>query len=122
MHAIYNVKRDCKFVPELYFYEEPATEAQNFRCNCYYVDVSEQTEEACALCCKYVCQNGSHIAANRRRRLSVHGADAPNPVRYEEVYTTFTGDAIPGGVLEEYAISPEVTPVKWKSELGRTSM
>ena len=122
MHAIYNVKRDCKFVPELYFYEELPTEVLNFRCDVYYVDVSEQIDAACDLIRKYECQKGWKIADNKRRRLASHGADAPKPVRYAEVYTTLVGDPMPGGVLEEYAIEKKMKPVKWTSELGRLTL
>ena len=34
-----------------------------------------------------------------------------------EVYTTFMGDEIPGGVLEEFAISKEMKPVTWSPDM-----
>ena len=122
MHAVYFAKRELKSSPELYFYEEPPREGQNFRCHCYYVDVTSQIDEACDLCRKYVCQNGERIASVKRSRLSVHGADAPTPVAFAEVYTTFTGDPVPDGVLEEFAIDKTMKPVKWTSELGRKTL
>ena len=111
------MKRDSGFSTELYFYEEPPREGQNFRCHCYYVDVTSQIDEACALCCKYVCQHGERIAAKKRIRLAKHGATAPKPVPFAEVYTTFMGDEIPGGVLEEFAISKEMKPVTWSPDM-----
>ena len=117
MHAVKNVKRTHKFETELYFYEEPPGEGQNFNCHCYYVDVSAQIDEACDLCCKYVCQHGERIAAKKRIRLAKHGATAPKPVPFAEVYTTFMGDEVPGGVLEEFAISKEMKPVTWNPDM-----
>lgn len=122
MHALFNVKRDHRFIAELYFYEEPPWEGQNFRCDAYYVDVSDQIDEACRLIGKYECQKGWKIAENKRRRLASHGTNAPKPVAFAEVYTTFVGDPIPGGVLEEYTIEKKMKPVKWTSELGRHTL
>ena len=122
MHALFNVKRDTGFTTELYFYEEPPTECQNFRCDAYYVDVSGQIDEACDLIGRYKCQKGWRIAENKRRRIAAHGANAPNPVAFAEVYTTFVGDPIPGGVLEEYAVEKRMKPVKWTSGLGRCTL
>ena len=72
-----------------------------------------------ALCCKWACQNGARIGTRKRTRLAKHGANAPKPVAYAEVYTTFTGEPMPDGVLAEFAVSPEMKPVEWKSEMGR---
>jgi len=122
MHGIWFAKKRLGYAPELYFYEEPPWEGQNFRCHAYYVDVTDQIDEACKLIGKYVCQKGERIAERKRVRLAKHGVDAPKPVSFAEVYTTFTGDRIPGGVLEEYVISTEMKPVKWASEYPRPTM
>ena len=119
LHAVYNVKRDHKLTTEVYFYEEPPDEGQNFTPKAYYVDVTEQMDEAYALCCKWACQNGARIGTRKRARLAKHGANAPQPVSFAEVYTTFTGEPMPDGVLAEFAVSPEMKPVEWKSEMGR---
>ena len=116
MHAVYKAKRR-QVRTELYFYEEPPGEGHNFNCHGYYVDVSEQIDEACALCCKWVCQRGDRIAAKKRIRLARHGENAPTPVAFAEVYTTFKGDSVPGGVLEEFAISKTMKPVVWSPDM-----
>ena len=115
MHAVFQARKAAP--TELYFYEEPPGEGYNFNCHCYYVDVSEQIDEACALCCKWACQHGDRIAKKKRIRLAKHGATAPKPVAFAEVYTTFKGDAVPGGVLEEFAISKTMKPVTWSPDM-----
>ena len=117
MHAVSVLSRRKLFKTELYFYEEPPGEGRNFYSPCYYVDVSAQIDEACDLCRRYVCQHGERIAATKRIRLAKHGATAPKPVAFAEVYTTFKGSRIPGGVLEEFAIVPEMKPVTWSPDM-----
>ena len=70
----------------------------------YYVDISPVMSEATELIGRYVCQNGTMLAENKKKRTAAHGRSAPRPVKFAEPYATFSGKPLRGGVLEEFAI------------------
>ena len=102
-HALFNVKRDHGFSCELYFFEETVQQTMNFHPQ-YYVDISPVMSEATELIGRYVCQNGTMLAENKKKRTAAHGRSAPRPVKFAEPYATFSGKPLRGGVLEEFAI------------------
>ena len=102
-HAVSIAARDHSFRTELYFYPEPPWQTKNFRAT-YYVDVTGVLDRSLELIGKYKCQNGTRIAEKKRKRLVEQGGQAPRKVEFAEMYTTFDGEPLPGGVLERFAV------------------
>lgn len=102
-HALWNVKRDCGFVTEEYFFEEAPWQTMNYRPT-YYVDVTSKIGAITNLIGKYECQDGKAIAQGKLKQMQERGRNAPTPVGYAETYATVSGQKIPGGLLDRYSV------------------
>ena len=102
-HAVYNVQRDRNFSTELYFSEGSPSQTMNY-CSTYSVDVTPFEAKALELVNCYVSQDGAALARDKAARLRERGREAMPPVVCAETYTTFSGDPLVGGVLEEYLL------------------
>ena len=91
--------------PELYFYEVVPGETEQFP-PLYRVDVTPTMERKVEMLRLYACQNKDDSLVKRKlRQAEGRGAECSPPVKYAEVFTTFDGRPIRGGVLERIALA-----------------
>lgn len=92
------------YSPEYYFFEVLLSQTSNFS-PVYYIDVTSTIDNKAALLRNYVCQNDNdNLALEKIRQAKFRGQECVPPVGYAEVFSTFNGNPIPGGVLEPFAV------------------
>ena len=103
--ALYALKEDRPREirdPEFYFYEVIPGETEQFP-PLYSVDITSTMDLKTQMMRCYACQNDDDwLAQTKIRQAAERGAERVPPVAYAEVFTTFDGRPIPGGVLEEW--------------------
>lgn len=98
--AVLHVLNITNMKPEFYLYEVVPDETMQFR-PLYSVDVSRTMELKTRMMRLYVCQNeGDTLAQMKILQARGRGAKHRPPVKYAEVFTSFDGRRIKGGVLE----------------------
>lgn len=101
MAVCVNARRLAKWRGEFYFYEVERSQTRNFR-PLYSVDVSRTIGRKLTLIRHYVCQNANDaLALDKLDQARVRGASRLTPCAHAEVFTTYDGERIRGGVLEE---------------------
>ena len=81
----------AKIEPEIYYHEQDH-QSKGFQ-PAYWVDISSVEAEKERIIALYECQNGTHIAANKRLNGDFRGRNMRKPVRFAEAYATYPGAA-----------------------------
>ncbi|MBO7721708.1 MAG: PIG-L family deacetylase [Kiritimatiellae bacterium] len=86
---------------ERYFFEVLMCQTQNFR-PLYSVDVTATIDKKVAMLRKYVCQNANDsLAMEKRAQAQLRGAERNPKCAFAELFTSFDGRPVKGGVLEK---------------------
>lgn len=94
-HAV----RKADWKGEYYFFEVLRSQTRNFH-PIYWVDVTSTIDQKTAMLRKYVCQNPEDsLAKEKREQAAVRGSERKPKCAFAEVFTTFDGAPIKGGVL-----------------------
>jgi len=92
--------REAQWTGEYYFYEVLRCQTLNFR-PLYSVDVSSTISNKVEMLRKYVCQNPEdELVREKVLQARDRGAERTPPCLSAEVFTTYDGTRIVGGVLE----------------------
>lgn len=84
---------------EGYFFEVLRSQTRNFH-PLYSVDVTKTIDRKTAMLRKYVCQNPEDsLAKEKREQAAARGKEREPACAFAEVFTTFDGEPIKGGVL-----------------------
>ena len=98
--VVANALRKSGLEPERYFFEVLLSQTRNFR-PIYRVDVSSTISNKVEMLRCYECQNvNDGLAKEKLAQAALRGRETVPPVAAAEVFTTFDGKPIPGGVLE----------------------
>jgi len=90
-----------KSMCERYYFEVNVGQTKHFHPT-YSVDVTETIHDKLGMLRRYVKQNtGDHIAKNNEERARRRGAERSPKCAYAELFSTFDGKPIPGGVLDK---------------------
>ena len=81
----------AKIAPEIYYHEQDH-QSKGFQ-PMYWVDITSVEAEKERIIALYECQNGPHIAANKRLNGDFRGRNMRTPVRFAEAYATYPGAA-----------------------------
>lgn len=99
--VVANALRKSGLKPERYFFEVLLSQTRNFF-PIYRVDVSSTISNKVAMLRCYECQNvNDGLAKEKLAQAALRGREANSPVAAAEVFTTFDGKPILGGVLAD---------------------
>lgn len=98
--VVANALRKSGLEPERYFFEVLMSQTRNFR-PIYRVDVSRTIDDKARMLRCYACQNvNDGLVKEKLAQAALRGRETFPPVAAAEVFTTFDGRPIAGGVLE----------------------
>ena len=106
--VVANALRKSGLEPERYFFEVLLEQTQNFT-PLYYVDVSKTIGDKARMLRCYACQNvNDGLVREKLAQAAFRGREMSPSVAAAEVFTTFDGQPVPGGVLEGLAETKRV--------------
>ena len=79
----------ARITPEIY-YQEQDHQTKGFQ-PVYWVDITSVEDEKERIIALYECQNGMHIAANKRLNGDFRGRNMLKPVKFAEAYAIYPG-------------------------------